>query len=185
MPTTDAVPGTNTLVMAPSLSGEKRSTCLSLLDAAPIERLDVLRVSYSSSPEELVEEWHDANGDLPGRLGIVVVGDTVGVGQTDADLPENTFVTRANPNDITGLGMRLNNYLADLEPDTQLAVCFDSLTELLQFTDVQSAFKFLHMFANQLRDVDAVGHFHIDPGAHDDQTISRLKPVFDDAVDCS
>ena len=39
------------------------------------------------------------------------------------------------------------------------------------------------MFVGQLREVDAVGHFHLDPGAHEQRTISRLKPLFDDAVD--
>ena len=186
MADSDPEPGTNTLVKAPSLSPEKRGTCLSMLDVVPRQRLDVLRISYSSSPEELVEEWRETHGDLPGRMGIVVVGDGAGLTRaSDEDLPDSVFVTTANPNDVTGLGMRLNNYLTDLEPETQLAVCFDSLTELLQFTDIQSAFKFLHMFAGQLREVDAVGHFHLDPDAHEEQTISRLKPVFDDAVTCS
>ena len=182
----DPQPGTNTLVMAPSLSSAKQSTCLSLLEADKRQRLDVLRITYSASPAELVESWRETHGALPGRMGIVVVGDGAGLGRaSDADLPDSVFVTTANPNDVTGLGMRLNNYLSDHESDTQLAVCFDSLTELLQFTDVQSAFKFLHMFTGQLREVDAVGHFHLDPGAHDEQTISRLKPAFDDAVECS
>jgi hypothetical protein len=38
------------------------------------------------------------------------------------------------------------------------------------------------MFTGQLRDADAVGHFHLDPNVLDDQTVNRLKPVFDDAV---
>ncbi|MBO4248781.1 hypothetical protein IL252_13235 [Halomicrobium sp. IBSBa] len=47
---------------------------------------------------------------------------------------------------------------------------------------MQAAFKFLYMFTGQLRSVDAVAHFHLDPNAVDDQTVHRLKPVFDDAV---
>ena len=91
-------------------------------------------------------------------------------------------LTSANPNDVTGLGMRLNNYLGDHDPDNQLVVCFDSLTQMLQFADVQSVFKFVHMFTGQLREVDAIGHFHMDPDAHDAQTVSRLKPAFNDAI---
>lgn len=186
MSTLDPKAGTNVLVLAPSLSTEKGDTCLNLLAAGSREQLDVLRITYSASPQELVDQWQTKYGELPGRMGIVIVGDQAGLTATsDDELPDRVFVTTANPNDITGLGMRLNNYLTDVEPDSQLVVCFDSLTELLQFADVQSTFKFLHMFAGQLREVDAVGHFHLDPGAHEPQTISRLKPVFDDAVDCS
>jgi archaellum biogenesis ATPase FlaH len=116
-------------------------------------------------------------------MGIIVVGDQPGSYGNDANLPDSVFVTTANPNDITGLGMRLNNYLKDGNRDSQLVVCFDSVTEMLQFADMQPVFKFLHMFVGQLRDANAIGHFHLDPGAHDDQIISRLKPLFDDAVD--
>ena len=176
-------PGTNVLVMAPSLSDEKAGTCQELLDAESLAELDVLRVAYSDAPEELVAEWREHHERLPGRMGIVIVGDQPGGHSTDGALPEEVFVTTANPNDITGLGMRLNNYLNDGEPDSQLVVCFDSVTEMLQFADMQPVFKFLHMFVGQLRDADAAGHFHLDPAAHDSRTVSRLKPLFDDAVD--
>jgi len=177
-------PGSNTLVLAPSLSEAKRESCLDLLRGVPPEQLDVLRVTYSDSPVELVESWRERYGTLPDRMGIIVVGDQRGrYGGDLPELPDSVFVTTANPNDITGLGMRLNNYLNDRDGSRQLAVCFDSMTELLQFADIQPAFKFLHMFVGQLREVDAVGHFHLDPGAHDQRDISRLKPLFDDAVD--
>jgi archaellum biogenesis ATPase FlaH len=79
--------------------------------------------------------------------------------------------------------MRLDNYLDGVDPGRQLVVCFDSVTQALQFSDVQSVFEFLHTFTGRLREVGAVGHFHLDPEAHDPQTVSRLKPAFDDAVD--
>ena len=176
-------PATNVMVLAPSLSEEKRDTCLELQGAGPPADLDVLRVSYSAAPAELVEEWRDHYGELPGRMGIIIVGDQPGQHASDAQLPDDVFVTTANPNDVTGLGMRLNNYLNDHDGERQLVVCFDSVTEMLQFAEMKPVFKFLHMFAGQLRDADAVGHFHLDPGAHDDQTISRLKPLFDEAID--
>jgi len=174
--------GTNVLVMAPSLSDGKRTTCLELQGGAPLAELDVLQVSYSSSPAELVTGWRDHHGGLPGRMGIIVVGDQPGGYRNDDELPEQVFATTANPNDITGLGMRLNNYLNDGDGDRQLVACFDSMTEMLQFADMQPVFKFLHMFTGQLREAGAIGHFHLDPGAHDEQTISRLKPLFDDAT---
>jgi len=174
-------PGTTVVVMAPSLSDEKREACLQLQDAGSPAELDVLRVAYSSSPAELVREWRDHHGELPARMGIIAVGDYPGQ-PTGDDLPEEVFVTTANPNDITGLGMRLNNYRND-GGDAQLVVCFDSITEMLRFAEMRPVFKFLHMFVGQIREEDGIGHFHLDPGAHDAQTISRLKTLFDDAVD--
>jgi hypothetical protein len=175
-------PGTNVLVMAPSLSSEKDQTCLELQGAGSPAELDVLRITYSAAPGELVAQWRDHHGELPARMGIIIVGDQPGQHGSDVDLPDSVFVATANPNDITGLGMRLNNYLNDGNSDAQLVVCFDSVTEMLQFAEMQPVFKFLHMFVGQVRDADGIGHFHLDPGAHDDQTVSRLKPLFDEAV---
>lgn len=179
----DFDPGTNVLVLGPSLAETHTSQCLDLLTVAAPSRLDVLRITYSEDPQELVEQWREHVGTLPARTGIVVVG-TSPNGPTDADLAgeSNVAVTSANSNDITGLGMLLNNYLNDVDDAHQLVVCLDSLTELLQFTDVQSTFKFLHTLTGQLREADAIGHFHMDPAAHEEQTIGRLKPAFDDAV---
>jgi len=176
-------PGTNIIVMAPSLSEEKQQTCLDLQNVGPADRLNVLHIIYSGAPAELVTRWRDHHGELPARMGIVVVGDQPGQHSSGDSVPDNVFATTANPNDITGLGMRLNNYLNDHDDDNQLIVCFDSMTEMLQFADLQPVFKFLHMFAGQLRDADAISHFHLDPGAHNNQTINRLKPLFDDAID--
>jgi len=176
-------PGTNVIVMAPSLSEEKRTACLDLQGVDSAAHHNVLHITYSGAPAELVEQWRDHHGELPARMGIVVVGDQPGQQPGGDSIPDNVFVTSANPNDITGLGMRLNNYLNDHDEDSQLVVCFDSMTEMLQFAELQPVFKFLHMFAGQLRDADAVAHFHLDPGAHDDKTINRLKPLFDDAID--
>jgi hypothetical protein len=177
-------PGTNVLVLADALGDAKGDACDDLLAVDAPERLDVLRITYSQEADEVVSEWRRAHGDLPARTGIVRVGDQASLTGRDPDAAdmEGVAVTTANPNDVTGLGMRLNNYLGDHDPDLQLVVCFDSLTQMLQFTDVQSAFKFVHMFTGQLREVDAIAHFHMDPSAHDPQTVSRLKPAFDEGL---
>lgn len=186
MAVSDVDPGTNRLVMAPALSDARCERCADLLACGGHADLDVLRVSYSTSPADLLAQWRDAHGDLPARTGIVRVGDRAALageadGVTDLD---RVAVTAANPNDVTGLGMRLHDYLGDRDDDLRLAVCFDSITQMLQFADVEPVFQFLHTFTGQLREVGAVSHFHIDPAAHDAQTVSRLKPAFDDAVEC-
>lgn len=176
-------PGTNVLLEGSSLSDGREEHCLEMLAVDSPEQLDVLRISYSTDPQRLLDQWREQVGSMPARTGVVVVGGRTDFeGATESAGGDTVAVTTANPNDLTGLGMRLNNYLNDVDPDHQLVVCLDSLTELLQFVDIQSAFKFLHMLTGQLREAGAIAHFHIDPEAHDAQTISRLKPAFDKAV---
>lgn len=180
----------NVLVMAPAMSDGKTNACYDLLTGDDPGSTDLLRVVYHRTPERLIEEWNQTVGTPPASTTIVSVDDRV---QTDTlteeltvDTDSTVTVLSANPNDLTGLGMELNNALSALPEsgtENRTCVCFDSVTALLQFVGVENAYKFLHMFTGQLHKIDAIAHFHIDPGAHDTQTISRLKTTFDDMIE--
>jgi len=175
----------NVLVLAEAMSDAKTDTCYELLGGEEPSDIDLLRVVYHRTPERLLDEWADRRGTQPANTVIVGVDDRVqsgALGDTAADSDDTSLeVLTANPNDLTGLGMELNNALTALSrTDNHVYVCFDSVTALLQFVDTESAYKFLHMFTGQLHKVDATAHFHMDPDAHETQTISRLKTTFDD-----
>jgi hypothetical protein len=175
----------NVLVMAESMSDAKTETCYHLLGVADPGDVDLLRVVYHRTPDRLLDEWEHHLGSQPANTVIVGVDDRVQSGaiassESGPDAPDLEVLT-ANPNDLTGLGMELNNALTALSrTDNDVYVCFDSVTALLQFVDTESAYKFLHMFTGQLHQVDARAHFHMDPEAHETRTVSRLKTTFDD-----
>ena len=50
------------------------------------------------------------------------------------------------------------------------------------YSDLQTVFRFLHVFTGRLQSVDALGLFAIDSTAHDDQTMNTLKQLFDGIV---
>jgi hypothetical protein len=185
MTTDSAVVPRNVLVMAESMSDAKTDTCYELLGGADPADVDLLRVVYHRTPDRLVDEWEQHVGHQPANTVIVGVDDRVQSGTLANGGPDDETggltVLAANPNDLTGLGMELNNALTELsKTDNDVYVCFDSVTALLQFVDTESAYKFLHMFTGQLHKVDARAHFHMDPEAHETQTVSRLKTTFDD-----
>jgi hypothetical protein len=62
-------------------------------------------------------------------------------------------------------------------------VCFDSLTAMLQYVDVETAYEFLHAITGQLYAADARAHFHIDPTAHDRTTVDSIASLFDAVVE--
>jgi hypothetical protein len=177
----------NVLLMAEAMSEAKTDSCYELLGGEAPESVDLLRVVYHRTPEQLLDEWERHRGDQPANTVIVGVDDRVQSSALESDSPgaeaRNIEVLAANPNDLTGLGMELNTALTELsKTDNQVYVCFDSVTALLQFVDTESAYKFLHMFTGQLHTVGAIAHFHMDPDAHDKQTLSRLKTTFDDMI---
>jgi len=92
--------------------------------------------------------------------------------------------TISDPGDLIGLGIAISKYLSNWEGSpNQTVVCFHSLTPLLQYGNLQRVFRFLHVLTGPLKSIDAVAHFHLDPHAHDEQTINTLSQLFDVIVE--
>jgi hypothetical protein len=168
----------NVLVLAPSMGTPKRDACLGLLTQTDPASTNVLSVTFTQSAAEWIDDWDDHAGEPPARGGIVTVG------QQDADHSADWRVaTVENPSDLTGIGIELSELLSSMAgsagDDEPLSVCFDSITSLLQYADLQRTFRFLHVVTGRIKTVGGVGHFHIDPAAHTDQELATLKGLFD------
>lgn len=175
--------GVNLLLLSTGPDRAATRDCLSHLSNGDAV-LDVVHITYTRSVADVMDSWADSDFETPGHLHVVRVQERMVAGGDDA-VPDADGVTVsvANPNDLTGLAMRLQDVINTIErSDREAAVCFESVTALLQYTDDQSAFKFLHMLTGQLRDVDARAHFHLNPEAYGDQVVGRMQSVFDDAV---
>ena len=114
---------------------------------------------------------------MPARCGIVDVGEP---GATaEAGSVDGAKVARIeSPGDLTGIGMKVGDFLAsDGGSDTVLTL--DSLTVLLQYVELERAFRFLNAIASQVRQVGAVAHYHADPNAHDDGELATIAQLYE------
>jgi hypothetical protein len=174
---------TNVLLLAPSLGEQSTETCFELLTQSPPAQTNVLTVTYTQSPGAWVADWNAHAGGHPARGGIVSVG------ELEADIDDPRWAVREveTPSDLTGVGIELSELLSGIATaaaeDEHIAVCFDSITSLLQYAELQRAFRFLHVVTARVKTVDGVGHFHLDPDAHDQQTLATLKGLFDAVVE--
>jgi hypothetical protein len=50
------------------------------------------------------------------------------------------------------------------------------------YADLQTVFRFLHVFTGRIQSVEGLGLFAIDSSAHDDKTMNTLKQLFDGIV---
>ncbi|PSQ49439.1 hypothetical protein BRD19_04100 [Halobacteriales archaeon SW_7_65_23] len=172
----------NVLLSAPSLGAAGNEACDSLLTETAPSETNILVITFTDTPEEWVEDWMDSVGVSPVRGGIVSIG------QADAavDDPSWAVKTIENPSDLTGIGIELSELLSGMataaDEDEHLVVCFDSITSLLQYADLQRAFRFLHVVTGRVKTAGGVGHYHLDPEAHDRQTLATLKGLFDAVV---
>jgi hypothetical protein len=83
----------------------------------------------------------------------------------------------STPSDLTGLGITIGEFLSEF--DEPVHICFDSLTSLLQYVDLQTTYEFLHAITGQIYAASARAHFHIDPAAHDEMTVETITSLFD------
>jgi len=173
----------NVLLAAPSLGSAGQRVCDSLLTRTPPSETNVLVVTFGDTPQEWVEDWMDSVGVAPVRGGVVSIG------QAEAAVEDPSWAAKTveNPSDLTGIGIELSELLSGMataaDDDEYLVICFDSITSLLQYADLQHAFRFLHVVTGRVKTANGVGHYHLDPEAHDQQTLATLKGLFDAVVD--
>ncbi|MFC6974970.1 hypothetical protein ACFQL1_10225 [Halomicroarcula sp. GCM10025709] len=167
---------TNTVLCAPSMSGHAGGggLCTELLQA-PEPPGSVLWVTYTRSPSACVEAVRSSSIETA-SLSVIAVGEA----PTGADsLSSVSIDSVSTPSDLTGLGITLSQRLSDCE---DVVVCFDSLTAVLQYVELEPLYEFLHAVVGHLHAADARAHFHLDPSAHDSQTVDAVTSLFDAAV---
>jgi KaiC/GvpD/RAD55 family RecA-like ATPase len=172
-------PGTNILVSGPPLSG-KRSLCLDILASGVENGEGAIIVTTKDGADRVLDDFEKRTPyeDRP-----VAVVDCVtrqqGVGDTRDD---DRIKYTSSPVDMTGIGIKLSEFLQAFYRNQgveQNRVMVHSLSTLLMYADLQTVFRFLHVFTGRIQSVDGLGVFAIDDSAHDDQTMNTLKQLFD------
>ena len=170
---------TTVLLGAPSMTGGADDACVDLLSQSVPATTSVLWVSFTTPPSDCLARWRERHDADPAQFGVIVVGETIGAGAGESN--PNAIQQISNPSDLTGIGIKVGEFISGREED--IAVCFDSLTALLQYVDLETAYEFLHALTGQLYSAGAVSHFHIDPSAHDQRTVDTLLSLFDAKVE--
>lgn len=180
---TDAVdPGTNLLVSGPPMGG-KETVAYRIL-AHGLERDEgVVIVSTTDSAEKTIQSLADVAGTV----------DTLPVGVVDCVTQQQgaeTTDTRqikyaSSPVDMTGIGIQLSELLEEFYERQGLQnnrVLLQSISTLLMYSDLQTVFRFLHVFTGRIASVDGLGLYTIDPTTHDEQEMNTLKQLFDGVI---
>lgn len=176
--------GASVLVLAPSLHEPTDEACLDLLTLDRPSDQNVLWVTYTRSPDSCIQDWLAHAGEQPRNMRFVSVGETTRSTSAVSGATENgrgeVVDTLSNPGDLTGLGIKLSEVLKEWSRnDAPTVACFNSLTALLQYADLQTVYKFLHVLTGRFAAADVTAHFHLDPDACDTQTVSTLTSLFD------
>jgi len=175
-------PGTNLLLSGPPLTG-KRTLALDVLADGVRSGEGAIVVTTKDSAQRVLKDLGE-RVDYDGRP--VAVVDTVSRQQGVNDVRDGDVVKyTSSPVDMTGIGIKLSEFLQGFYGDQQLPrnrIMLHSLSTLLMYSDLQTVFRFLHVFTGRVQSVDGLGLFAIDDSAHDDRTMNTLKQLFDGIV---
>lgn len=158
------------LVLAADGNPEKPAACEDLLSDGPASAAGrVVGVSYRPD-----DAFYDRIARTGGRDADRTV---VAVTGTESDHPGVETETIPDPADVPGaVRGRLDGV------DGASLVCFDAVEDLLADIGLTRTFRFVNGIAADLRDTDAVAHFHLDPDAGTGRAFDALATVFDAVV---
>ena len=179
---TEVDPGTNLLLVGPPLSG-KVSLGYELLEAGLDAGEGGIVVSNEHSADRIRAEHEDLfEYDTP--FGVV---DCVTKHQGQGTIADTDLVQYASsPEDMTGVGIDFSELLEEFYVNrdiTRNRALFVSVSTLLMYSDLQTVFRFLHVFTSRVENADAIGLYVVQSGAHDDQTMNTLSQLFDGVVE--
>jgi KaiC/GvpD/RAD55 family RecA-like ATPase len=175
-------PGTSILVSGPPLTG-KRALSLDVLAEGTRAGEAAIVVTTKDGAERVLDDYR-SRVDVDDRPVAVIdcVTRQQGVGEVrDDDRVKYT----SSPVDMTGIGIKLSETLESFYQGygvDRTRVMVHSLSTLLMYSDLQTVFRFLHVFTGRIQSVDGLGLFCIDSTAHDERTMNTLKQLFDGIV---
>jgi len=176
--------GSNIMLIGPPMSGKELILNLIMYHGAAINGNAVITVSTRESAPHILEWFIENKLNLPlDRIGIIdCVSKTLG-----STLKENENIRIASsPVDLTGIGVKIGYYFEEFITKkkilkTQLHI--NSLSTILMYSNIQTVFRFLHVFTGRIRSTGGLGIYMMESGLHDEQAIATLKQLFDGVIE--
>jgi hypothetical protein len=176
----------NVLLSGPPSRPPDYDLCTGLLARGGDVREHLLVVTLEESPDERLNVLQGHLGSLPADVTILNVGDTARRDSTEAvhttETGDVTVTTVPDATDIQRIGLAINKCLSEWDGDGETALCFHSLTGLVHAVDSESVFRFLNVLLGRVRSGGVRAHYHIDPGAHDEELLATYRPLFDETL---
>jgi hypothetical protein len=168
--------GTSLLVSGSSMEVQERIYDL-LSEAGETDETTIL-ISTDRGAPEVVKSLRERDAFDAGRVGFI---DCTGR-EGPEDVAGAPVRRLGSPGDLTGMSLefaKLVDRFDDAGAGDRIRVGLASISTLLMYTDVRTAFRFLHVFTSRIRSGGLFGIFAMDPGMHDQQTVNTIRAVFD------
>ena len=176
--------GTNIIFIGPPMSGKEIILYSIMYHGAAKNENAVITVSTRESATHILEWFKEHNLILPlNRIGIVdCVTKTLG----GVSIENENIKIASSPVDLTGIGVKISQFFEEYFMKknirkTQLHI--NSLSTILMYSNIQTVFRFLHVFTGRIKAAGSFGIYLLESGMHDEQSISTLKQLFDGMIE--
>lgn len=174
-------PGTNLLVTGPPLVG-KRRFAMETLAAGTRNGEGTIIVSTRDSAARMRECFATLLSDHDAPLVGLVDAVTEHIGRSGGD--EWTKYV-ASPAEMSAIGVKFSEFIQTLYTDHERErnrVLVDSLSTLLVYSNLQTVFRFLHVFTSRVENAGGLGLYTLESTAHDEEALNTISQLFDGTV---
>ncbi len=174
--------GSNIMLIGPAMC-KKDSLVYDIVHASLLHGENVILVTTEETGSGILK-WFKQHelGINRGQLGIVdCVSTSLGIRVSDTE----NIKMAPSPLDLTGIGIKISEFLRQFngsgKQKTRLII--NSISTILMYSNLQTVFRFLHVFTGRIKAADAIGIYVLENGMHDDKTVATLKKLFDGVIE--
>lgn len=176
--------GSNIMLIGPPMSGKEAILNYIVYHGAAKNENAVITVTTRESAAHILDWFKENKLTLPmSKIGIVdCVTKTLGGAAADS---ENIKIA-SSPVDLTGIGVKISQFFEEffMKKNTRkIQLHINSLSTILMYSNIQTVFRFLHVFTGRIKAAGALGIYVIESGMHDEQAIATLKQLFDGMIE--
>lgn len=176
--------GSNIMFIGPPMCGKEIILYSILYYGTAKNENAVITVSTRESATHILEWFKEQKLTLPlSRIGIIdCVTKTLG----GASVENENIKIASSPVDLTGIGVKISQFFEEfyMKKNTKkIQLHINSLSTILMYSNIQTVFRFLHVFTGRIKAAGSMGIYVIESGMHDEQAISTLKQLFDGMIE--
>lgn len=181
--------GEQVFLLGPVEHTHTTSTCIDLATSNAEQSHAVIFVTVTESPQQRLETWQAHHSGESADLRFINVGsdqqiteESVTTELAKEDVTVGTEVV-ADASDLSRLGMTISRAMSEWDESPMTpTLCLHSMSALLQYVTTQELFQFLHVLTERVQKNGGLGHYHMDPGIHEERTIATFRPLFSTTI---
>lgn len=171
------------MLIGPPMSGKEAILHQIMYNGVVKNENAIIIVTTRKSGAHILELFQDNRLTLPlSRIGIV---DCVTKNQSVEYDNENIKIVNG-PADLTGIGVRISQFIDDFSIKKnilKIQLHIDSISTLLMYSNIETVFRFLHVFTGRIKGNGGLGICILDSQMHEKREIAILKHLFDYTIE--